>query len=142
MVAERHPRRGSRIGMRFYRYSRWDGTQQVDAFTPEDVMEQIADELLEDGNLKGALRRMLQRGAQFSSGRRMMGLQELLDKLRDARSNNLDRFNLGSILDDIVERLEKVVDTERHGIRERLGEEDEDDSVASGQGPEQEGGDQ
>ena len=32
--------------MRFYRYSRWDGTQQLDAFTPEDVMEQIADELL------------------------------------------------------------------------------------------------
>src|SRR5439155_11633852 len=94
---------------------------------PEDVMEQIADELLEDGSLKGALRRMLQRGAEFSSGRRMMGLQELLDRLRNARSNNLDRYNLGSIMDDIVERLEKVIDTERHGIRQRLGEEDRDE---------------
>jgi uncharacterized protein with von Willebrand factor type A (vWA) domain len=119
--------------MRFFRYTRWDGTQQVDAFTPEDVMEQIADELLEDGNLKGALRRMLQRGAEFSSGRRMMGLQELLDRLRNARSNNLDRYNLGSIMDDIVERLEKVIDTERHGIRQRLGEEDEDESGVGGQ---------
>jgi len=111
--------------MRFYRYARWDGTQQVDAFTPEDVMEQIADELLEDGSLKGALRRLLQRGAEFSSGRRMMGLQELLDRLRGARARNLDRYNLGSILDDIVEKLDNVIDAERHGIKRRLGEEDE-----------------
>jgi len=124
--------------MRFYRYGRWDGTQQVDAFTPEDVMEQIADELLEDGSLKGALRRMLQRGAQFSSGRRMMGLQELLDRLRSARSRNLDRYNLGSILDDIVEKLDNVIDTERRGIKRRLGEDDADDEsgdAGDGSGP-------
>jgi uncharacterized protein with von Willebrand factor type A (vWA) domain len=123
--------------MRFYRYTRWDGTQQVDAFTPEDIMEQIADELLEDGSLKGALRRMLQRGAQFSSGRRMMGLQELMDRLRSARSRNLDRYNLGSILDDIVEQLDKVIDTERHGIKQRLGEDDEgEEGQGSGAGAE------
>src|SRR2546423_320177 len=121
--------------MRFFRYTRWDGTQQVDAFTPEDVMEQIADELLEDGSLKGALRRLLQRGAEFSSGRRMMGLQELLDRLRGARARNLDRYNLGSILDDIVEKLDNVIDTERHGIKRRLGEEDEDESGEGGQEP-------
>src|SRR5213080_1295372 len=107
--------------MRFFRYTRWDGTQQVDAFTPEDV------------NLKGALRRMLQRGAEFSSGRRMMGLQELLDRLRGARARNLDRYNLGSILDDIVEKLDSVIDTERHGIKRRLGDEDEDESRDGGQ---------
>jgi uncharacterized protein with von Willebrand factor type A (vWA) domain len=122
--------------MRFYRYTRWDGTQQIDAFTPEDVMEQIADELLEDGSLKGALRRMLQRGAQFSSGRRMMGMQELLDKLRNARSQNLDRYNLGSILDDIVERLDKVIETERSGIKRRLGEEDDGEAGDGSQGSE------
>src|SRR6478672_8283296 len=101
-------------------------------------MEQIADELLEDGSRKGALRRMLQRGAQFSSGRRMMGLQELLDRLRSARSRNLDRYNLGSILDDIVEKLDNVIDTERRGIRRRLGEDDEDDGsgdAGEGSGP-------
>src|SRR5436189_4304353 len=87
--------------MRGYRYSRWDGTQDVELFTAEDVMEHIADELLDDGSLRSALRRMMQRGAEFSSGRRMMGLQELLDRLRDARTRNLDRYNLGSIFDDI-----------------------------------------
>jgi uncharacterized protein with von Willebrand factor type A (vWA) domain len=125
--------------MRFYRYSRWDGTQEVEAFTPEDVMERIADEMLDDGSLRSALRRMLHHGAEFSSGRRMMGLQELLDRLRQARSQNLDRYNLGSALDDIIERLNQVIDTERQGIRHRLGEDEEDEgSGARGQGSEPE----
>ena len=108
--------------MRGYRYSRWDGTQDIDLFTAEDVMEHIADEMLDDGNLRSALRRMMQRGAEFSSGRRMMGLQELLDKLRNARSSNLDRYNLGSIFDDIAQKLENIIDTERRGIRQRVGD--------------------
>ena len=104
-------------------------------------MEHIADDLLDDGSLRSALRRMLQHGADFSSGRRMMGLQELIDRLRQARAGNLDRYNLGSVLDDIVERLDRILDTERQGIRHRLGEEDEpadgapgdtDDSVPEG----------
>lgn len=113
--------------MHSYRYSRWDGTQEIDPFTSEDVMDQIADELLEDGTLRSALRRMLQHGAQFSSGRRMMGLQELLERLREARTRNLDRYNLGTILDDIEERLDRVIDTERRGIRRRLGQEEVED---------------
>jgi uncharacterized protein with von Willebrand factor type A (vWA) domain len=113
--------------MRFYRYSRWDGSQEIDSFTPEDVMEKIADEMLDDGSLRSALRRMLQRGAEFTSGRRMMGLQELMERLRNARTRNLDRYNLGSIVDDIKERLDQVIDTERRGIRRRLGEDDEAD---------------
>jgi uncharacterized protein with von Willebrand factor type A (vWA) domain len=120
--------------MRSYRYSRWDGTQEIELFTPEDVMEQIADEMLDDGSLRSALRRMMQHGAQFSSGRRMMGLQELLDRLRDARTRNLDRYNLGSILDDITERLDRVIDTERHSIKRRLGEDDADEAAPSSQG--------
>src|SRR5438132_12807346 len=113
--------------MRLYRYSRWDGSQEIEAFTPEDVMEHIADELLDDGSLRSALRRLLHHGAEFSSGHRMMGLQELLDRLRQARASNLDRYNLGSILDDITERLNTLIDTERHGIQHRLGEDDEED---------------
>ncbi len=114
--------------MRSFRYSRWDGSQELDLFTPEDVMEQIADEMLDDGSLRDALRRMMQNGAQFSSGRRMMGLRELLQKLRDARSRNLDRYNLGSILEDITERLERIIETERRSIKHRLGEDDEGQS--------------
>jgi uncharacterized protein with von Willebrand factor type A (vWA) domain len=128
--------------MHSYRYTRWDGTQQIDLFTAEDLMEQIADDLLDDGTLRSALRRMMQHGAEFSSGRRMMGLQELLERLRDARSRNLERYNMGSALDDIKEKLDQVIDTERSGIRRRLGEEepeaDGDQSPRSGEGANQE----
>src|SRR4051812_37039772 len=106
--------------MRFYKYSHWDGTQDIELFTAEDVMEHIADEMLDDGSLRSALRRMMQRGADFSSGRRMMGIQELLDRLRDTRTRNLDRYNLGSVLDDIAQKLDDIIDTERHGIRQRI----------------------
>src|SRR5436190_2814995 len=89
--------------MRAYRYSRWDGSQDIEPFTADDLMQEIADEMLEDGDLQSALRRLLQRGAEFPSGRRMMGLQELLEKMRNARGNAMQRYNLGSIFDDIKE---------------------------------------
>ncbi|MSQ23250.1 MAG: VWA domain-containing protein [Chloroflexi bacterium] len=106
--------------MHLFRYTRWDGTQNVDPFTAEDLMQHIAEDMLEDGDLRNTLRRMMQHGAEFSSGRRMMGLQDLLDRLRQARERNLDRFNLGSVFDDIQERLENLLKTEREGIQRRL----------------------
>lgn len=119
----------------FIRYSRWDGTQEVDPFTAEDLMERIADDVLRGSDLSRAIRRMLQRGADFSSGRRMMGLQEMLERLRDRRTQNMDRFNLGSIFDEIKERLDEVVDTERRSIRHRLGDEDDEGDAPSGAEP-------
>jgi len=104
----------------FYRYRRWDGTQQIDPFTPEDAMEFIADHVLDEGDLRSALRRMLQRGVDSPSGRRMEGLQDLLDRLRNARERHLQQYNLGSALSDIKDRLEKIVDTERSAIDDRL----------------------
>ena len=71
--------------MSFYRYARWDGTQDSSVFTAEDVMERLAEEMLETGDLRRALRRMLQSGAEFSEGRRMMGLRELLERLEAER---------------------------------------------------------
>lgn len=38
--------------MHLFRYSRWDGTHDVEPFTPEDLMEKIADEMLGDGDLR------------------------------------------------------------------------------------------
>ncbi len=105
--------------MNFYQYRRWDGTQQIEPFTADDAMEFIAQHMLDDGDLESALRRMLQRGVQAPSGRRMEGLQDLLKRLREARQRQLQRFNLGSALDDIKERLAKIVDTERSTIQER-----------------------
>ena len=39
------------------RYSSWDGTQDI-GFTDDDLMEHVAQEMLETGDLQGVLRRL------------------------------------------------------------------------------------
>jgi uncharacterized protein with von Willebrand factor type A (vWA) domain len=100
-------------------YSRWDGSQ-AEAFSADDVLEHIADELLNgERGLEGALRRLLQHGAEFPSGRRAMGLRELLERMRGARRQRQSQYNLAASLDDIRRKLDEVVDTERKGIERR-----------------------
>src|SRR5438067_1857822 len=106
--------------MRFYRYSRWDGTQEIDPFTASELMEHIADRVLEGGDLWSAMRDMLQRGARLPSGRQMPGLRDLLDRLRQRREQQLQRYNMDSVMDDIRQKLEEIVQAERNAIERRL----------------------
>ncbi|MBV8086440.1 MAG: VWA domain-containing protein [Chloroflexi bacterium] len=108
--------------MALYRYSRWDGTQSLEPFTASDLMDHLADKILDENDLWSAMREMIQRGAQFPSGRRMMGLRDLVERLREQRQRQLQRYNLNSVMDDIKERLDKIVDQERQGIQKRLDE--------------------
>ena len=52
--------------MALYRYSRWDGTQAVEPFTASDVMDYLSDHILNEGDLRSAMRDLLQRGANFN----------------------------------------------------------------------------
>jgi uncharacterized protein with von Willebrand factor type A (vWA) domain len=105
--------------MVLYRYGRWDGTQAVDPFSANDLMEHLADRLLDRGDLQSALRDMMQRGAELNSGRRMGGLRDLLDMLRQRREQQLGQYNLGSVMDDIQQKVEEVIKAEREGIERR-----------------------
>jgi uncharacterized protein with von Willebrand factor type A (vWA) domain len=103
--------RGHRV-----RYSRWDGTQagfELDAF---DVFEEITDDLLYHGDLNAALRRMLQSGFRDRNGEELMGLREMLEKLRRRRRDQLEQHDLGGVYDDIAQELRDVVDTERRSL--------------------------
>jgi uncharacterized protein with von Willebrand factor type A (vWA) domain len=102
------------------RYSRWDGSQ-VDVFSADDVLEHLADELLGGRDLEGALRRLMQHGSEFSSGRRAVGLRELLERIRGAREQRRQQYNLASSLDEIRRQLDEVIETERRGIERKLG---------------------
>src|SRR5215208_4893122 len=104
----------------FYRYSRWDGTQQLAPFDPDELMEQLSDDLLADGDIRSALQRMMQAGFQNRSGDRMMGHQQLMERLRQQRQQQLDQFQLNDMMKDIKEKLEQVLQTERSGIDRRL----------------------
>jgi uncharacterized protein with von Willebrand factor type A (vWA) domain len=105
-----------------YRYSRWDGSQHISPFDAEELMENLADDLLADGDVRNALQRMLQRGFQRNNGGQTMGLQQLMERLRSRRQQQLDRYDLGGMIDQIKEKLEDVLKTEREGIQRRLDE--------------------
>ncbi len=106
--------------MPLYAYRRWDGSQQFEPFTASDLMEHLADRILEERDLWSALRDMLQRGAELPSGRNMSGLRDLLERLKERREQLLQRYNMDSIMGDIKERLEKVIQTERESIEKRM----------------------
>ena len=105
-----------------YRFSRWDGSQDVPAFNQDTLMEQLSDQLLSHGDLSSAIRSLIQRGTRDSSGRKVAGVQELLQRLRSQRQDILNKYDLNSVVGDISKRLQDIVGTERRGIRDRLQE--------------------
>jgi len=103
-----------------HRYSRWDGTQAIPDLDADDVLDEIADDVLGYGDLKSALQRLLQQGMRRPDGPPMRGLKDLLDRLRQQRQQRLSRYDLGSSLEDIAKKLDDVVKTERAGIERDL----------------------
>ncbi|MBX3072213.1 MAG: VWA domain-containing protein [Thermomicrobiales bacterium] len=114
------------------RYTRWDGTQLLDPVGADDLMKAMADELMRDGDLMSALRRLFWEGIERPDGERMPGLRELMNRLRQERQRQLGQYDLGSILDDIREQLRDVVETEREGIQRRLDEAGSGQQAAGG----------
>lgn len=105
--------------MRF-RYSEWDGSQEIGPLDPDDILAGITDDLMNFGDLQHALRNLLQRGMRNPLGQRMQGLRDILQQLRQQRRQTLDRFNLGSIFEDIEKKLEEIVSMESDTVDRRL----------------------
>ena len=105
--------------MRF-RYSRWDGSQSVPDFSADDVLDDIADDILGYGDLKTALQRLMNQGLKPPEGARTPGLRDLLEKLRQRKQQRLQQHDLGSAVQDIEKKLEQVVQTEKKAIEDRL----------------------
>ncbi|HEX5465761.1 MAG TPA: VWA domain-containing protein [Candidatus Limnocylindrales bacterium] len=108
-----------------YRYSRWDGRQRVDDLDADRILDALSDDLMAEGDLAAALRRLLRRGLEADperGGERVSGTRELLERLARARRDLLRRYQLGDVMKDVRERLKEVVDTERRGLERRLAE--------------------
>src|SRR5581483_6647796 len=109
-----------------YGYSRWDGTQRIEGLDADDILNALADDYVEDGNLQQALRRLMQEGVRTDDGRRTMGLRELMERMRNQRQQQLNRYNMASgVMDDLRKRLEEIKQLEREGIQRRLNEDNE-----------------
>jgi len=105
-----------------YRYSEWDGTQEIGPLDPDDILAGLTDDLMNFGDLQHALRNLLQRGLRNPLGQRMQGLRDLLQQLRQQRRQTLDRYNLNSVFEDIKKRLDEVLSLERGTLDSRLQE--------------------
>ena len=108
---------------RRWSYSRWDGTQVGVTDDIDSLFDEIADELLYHGDPDQALRRMLNSGFR-RPGDQVQGLRELMQRLRERRKEELERYDLGGPYREIAEELEQVLAEERAGLKE-LGEEAE-----------------
>jgi len=104
------------------RYSRWDGTQQISALDADELMRAMSEDLMQNGDLNLALQRLFRWGVDRQDGDRVPGLREMLQRLKEQRQQQLNRYDLGSVMDDIQERLRQVLETERAGIDRRLDE--------------------
>ncbi len=106
-----------------YGYSRWDGTQRIEGLDADDILDALSDDYLEDGSLQQALKRLMQEGIRTDDGRRTMGLRELMERMRNTRNQQLNRYNMASgVMDDLREKLEEIKGMEREGIQRRLDE--------------------
>src|SRR5215475_1588514 len=105
---------------RLSRYSRWDGTQAVPDLDADELLSAMSDDLLAEGDLMNALRRLFQRGARDPQGGRMPGLQDLLKRLQQQRKQRLEQYDLSSVLDDLKQKLKEIRDTEREAIEREV----------------------
>ena len=44
------------------RYARWDGTQSIPALDADEILDALADDVMVEGDLSEALRRLMERG--------------------------------------------------------------------------------
>ena len=99
-------------------YRRWDGTQHSVADDLDGLFGELADDLLYHGDPAAALRRLLNSGFERPDGERVQGLRELMERLRQARQEELERGDPGGAYHELAEELDQVVGEERSGLEE------------------------
>jgi uncharacterized protein with von Willebrand factor type A (vWA) domain len=106
------------------RYARWDGTQTVPALDADEILDALADDVMAEGDLAEALRRLMERGWRTGDGTRpdLAGLNELRERLRRRREELQERYQLRDVLADVRGELDDIVAQERAGIERRLDE--------------------
>jgi uncharacterized protein with von Willebrand factor type A (vWA) domain len=125
-----------RLLAREARYSRWDGSQSVPDLDADEILDALADDVMAEGDVESALRRLIERGWRSGDPARrdLAGLQDLVDRIQRRREELLDRYKLGDVLADVRRELDEIVAEERGGVERRL--ESASDEGAAGSGEE------
>lgn len=100
------------LGGQRYRYSTWDGSQADRFPSADELMSDLAEDLMQSGDLRSALNNLMQRGFRMQ-GEPMQGLRDMLRQVRRQRRERLERYDLGSIMEGLAEELDAIVELER-----------------------------
>jgi len=107
-----------------FRYGSWDGSQQA-PLSADDVLGAIAEDLMEYGDLKWAMRNLLSRGMTMPDGGYIHGLRDMLKQLREQKRERLQQFDLSSVMQDIEQKLAEILSMEQNTIDEWLDQDSE-----------------
>jgi len=108
------------VSPRLHRFSAWDGTQDPLGDDADALFDRLSEDVFHGWDFETALRRLLSQGWRDRQGRRSAGLEELMERLRRRRQEQLERYSLDGVFKDIEEKLDHVLRLERSGIDERL----------------------
>ena len=114
-------------------YSEWDGSQELFDLDTDQIMNKLGQHIFRYGDLSRALRALQRNGIRNGQDQQMPSLDRLLEQLRQMKQNRLRQYNLDSIMDEIKQRLDKILETERHGIQRKLNEAREKTGAGGGE---------
>jgi uncharacterized protein with von Willebrand factor type A (vWA) domain len=104
--------------MRTYRYFEWT-TAPADQFSADQLMDALSDHLTEDGDVARAMQTLMQRG--MSAGeQRMQGVRDMLEQLRKRKQQQLEKYDLNSLLNELRDQLDTLLQQERRAVEEQL----------------------
>ncbi len=101
------------------RYTAWDGTQQV-RLTAEQAFDKLSEFLSFTDDVQQAFDWLLHQGLEME-GIRVLGLDDLLEQLREAMRARYRDVNLRGALAELREKLDDLLDLEREAL-DRLGD--------------------
>jgi uncharacterized protein with von Willebrand factor type A (vWA) domain len=108
--------------MKVHRYSRWDGRQEEFSLDARRALDAMSDLLMEGLDVEQALEWMRRYGFQLAGmNMRVMGVQELINELRERARSLYEQYNLDSSTDELRERLGEILDREEGALRESQG---------------------
>ena len=107
------------MAIHHYEYSQWDGSQNVPDFSAEELLENMADDLLRGGDPERALRNMMRRGFRLPDGRRFEGMKQLRQQMQEYRQDVFSRYDPNNMIDAIRRQLDEILQTERTEIDRR-----------------------
>ena len=103
-----------------HRFSAWDGTQEPLGPDLEELFGRLSEDVFHGWDFEAALRRLMEKGWRDARGKRLTGMDEMLEQMQRRRQKQLERFNLDSVFEDMREKLDRVISQERRGIQDRL----------------------